>query len=73
MDENGRASLELANNNRAVDTNCANAHFSVHALTMLFSVRLVKFVENDENYSLKKCIFLSGIPQMGDVQPKILT
>ena len=68
MDENGRASLELTNNNRAVDTNCARAHHSIHQLTMPFSLQSVKFIENDENYSQKKCILLCGIPHMGDAR-----
>jgi hypothetical protein len=34
MDENGRASLGLANNNDAVDTNCAGALVCVHGLTV---------------------------------------
>jgi hypothetical protein len=34
MDENGRASFGLANNDDAVDTHCAKALDSVHLLTM---------------------------------------
>jgi hypothetical protein len=42
MDENGRASLGLANNDCAVDTNCAEALWSVHHLTLPVSDHPVK-------------------------------
>jgi hypothetical protein len=42
MDENGRASLGLANNDDAVDTNRAKALDSVHVLTMPWLSPVVK-------------------------------
>jgi hypothetical protein len=56
VDENGRASFGLANNDVAVDTNCAEALHGVHALTLPVSNSAVKtaadrgFLQPSANY-----------------------
>jgi hypothetical protein len=71
VDENGRASLELANNDCAVDTNCARALQSVHHLTLPVSILAVKTASMSTSSSHLQ--FFCGIPQMGDVTQRHTT